>query len=169
MLARRCSMVFVGITAMAMEGSSPALALMQIFRQLAGESEFPPSHAISSTTCAPTGSSSRPIALLSLYFDLVLHLPPLHPLPMCPCLPRHLPLYLCPCHPLQPPLILPFLTFLCISPAAEPPSATSLHPCPAANAKQGMVWTLIFIISFMFLRVFLFGYGLLSTLYAHMI
>ncbi|KAL1515288.1 hypothetical protein AB1Y20_001383 [Prymnesium parvum] len=36
-LARRCSLPFVGATAMAMEGSSPALALMQIFRQLEGD------------------------------------------------------------------------------------------------------------------------------------
>ena len=38
-LARRCSLAFVGICAMAMEGSSPALALMQIFRQLDGDCE----------------------------------------------------------------------------------------------------------------------------------
>jgi len=36
-LARRCSLAFAGITAMAMEGSSPALACMQIFRQLDGD------------------------------------------------------------------------------------------------------------------------------------
>lgn len=69
-LARRCSMAFVGITAMAMEGSSPALALMQIFRQLEGE----------------------------------------------------------------------------------------------LNAKLSTIFTLCFVVSFIFLRVFLFGYGLLATL-----
>mmetsp|Transcript_46643 Transcript_46643/g.129638 ORF Transcript_46643/g.129638 Transcript_46643/m.129638 type:complete len:208 (-) Transcript_46643:506-1129(-) len=52
-LARRCSLAFAGITAMAMEGSSPALACMQIFRAR-------PAGPLAARALSRCGSSDRP-------------------------------------------------------------------------------------------------------------